>query len=209
MIYHKELMVDCGVPFARLEKYHKDIKLVLLTHRHKDHINNSTFQRLLKERPSIIFGIPKHMLEYFEYWKINVPKKNMFILEANKVYKFNNFTISPFNLYHDVPNFGYRIINNKTGHKTFHATDTRTLSGIAAKHYDLYMIEANYDAETIDDVITQKLANHEYSYEIRAIQNHLSFQQSRAFFERNKHEGSEYVKLHVSNRYTDAEVARF
>lgn len=33
-IYNKELMVDVGVAFSKIKPYLKDIKAILLTHRH-------------------------------------------------------------------------------------------------------------------------------------------------------------------------------
>ena len=40
------VLVDCGVSFKRLEKYYKNLKLVLLTHRHSDHFKKETIKRL-------------------------------------------------------------------------------------------------------------------------------------------------------------------
>ena len=31
------ILIDCGVTFKRLEKYYKQLKIVILTHVHSDH----------------------------------------------------------------------------------------------------------------------------------------------------------------------------
>ena len=40
-------------------------------------------------------------------------------------------------------NVGYRVLFDN--YKVFYATDTRTLDGISARNYDLYLVEGNYD----------------------------------------------------------------
>lgn len=204
IVYHKEIMVDCGMPYGRIKPIMKDLKIVLLTHRHKDHLLASTINRLAFERPTLLWGVPKHLVEDLKFHNIEIPEKNMIILEAGKVYKMGEYTFSPINLYHDVPNFGYRII--KGDYKILHATDTKTLKGIRAKGYDLYALEHNYQKSTIQDVILSKISKGQYAYEIRAIDNHLSFEEAKAFFEANKKETSKLIPLHISNRYSQEEL---
>lgn len=199
VIYHNEILVDLGVPFSRIRKYKNDLKLVLLTHEHKDHFNTKTIEILARERPTLLWGVPQHLKEQFDKIPMRIVKNNIIYLEPNRAYRLDDYIISPFNLYHDVDNVGYRII--KGNHKTIHATDTYTLEGIKAKDYDLYAIEHNYDEDTINDIIFEKLSNGQFAYEQKAIRNHLSFQQATAWINKNKKEDSEVIKLHMSTRY--------
>ena len=43
-----DIMVDCGVAFKRLKEYLYDIKYLLLTHIHSDHIKPTTLKRIKK-----------------------------------------------------------------------------------------------------------------------------------------------------------------
>ncbi len=40
------ILIDCGVTFKKLEKYYKQLKIVLLTHVHQDHFNRSTIKKI-------------------------------------------------------------------------------------------------------------------------------------------------------------------
>jgi hypothetical protein len=52
----------------------------------------------------------------------------------------------------------------------------------------------------MDDIIS-KLSTGEYAYEVKSMENHLTFQKAQAFFDENKKGSSELVKLHISSRY--------
>lgn len=75
-------------------------------------------------------------------------------------------------------------------------TDTKTVEGISAKNYDLYLIEGNYDEDEIDERIKEKQRNCKYVYEFRAKGSHLSKQQASDFLLNNMGENSEYVFMH-------------
>lgn len=186
------VLIDCGVTFKRLEKYYKKLKLVLLTHIHSDHFKKETIKRLAKERPTLRFAccewLLKHLLE------CGVKRKNIDILDIGIKYDYKLLKIVPIKLYHDVPQCGYRILFD--GYKVIYMTDTRTIEGISAKDYNLYLIEGNYDEEEIEERIKEKQRNCEYVYEFRAKNSHLSIQQASEFLLNNMGENSEYVFMH-------------
>jgi len=188
IIYHNSIVVDCGVPFSLLKPFLKDIQLVLLTHSHNDHINAQTLKKLAYERPTLRFGCGEWMDRYL------IGVKNVDFYEAGQVYSYGSFSISPIWLYHDVPNFGYRIF--KDGTKIIHCTDTAHMEGISAKDYDLYAIEHNYDDETIMERIAAKESRGEFAHERGAINSHLSEQQARDFIFKNKGPESKTLRLH-------------
>lgn len=202
VLYHNEILVDCGVSLKALKPYLKNIKMVLLTHRHSDHINMGTVSKIAAKHPSIKWFIASWMSEKVSKSIIN--KNSIIIVEMNHVYQLKDIIVSPFNLYHNVPNCGWRIITKNT--KIFHATDTSALNGIEAKDYDLYAIEFNYDADTIGNIIEEKREQQVYSYEIDAIKNHMSWQDAQTWFNSQKGKNSQLVKLHVSHRYSQEEI---
>lgn len=188
IIYHNSILVDCGVPFSLLKPFQKDIQLVLLTHSHNDHINAKTLRKLVYERPTLRVGCGIWMKDFVE------GIKNVDYYEVGQVYNYGSFSISPVSLYHDVPNFGYRIF--KDGTKIIHCTDTCHLEGVSAKEYDLYAIEHNYDEETIMERILAKESRGEYAHERGSINSHLSEQQARDFIFKNKGTNSQVLRLH-------------
>ena len=194
VIYNNAIMVDCGVSLKALQEVKRSLKIVLLTHKHSDHLKIRTLQRLQAERPTLRVACGNFLLEELPYIK------NIDVLQVGKIYDYGAFKVSPVKLYHDVPNFGWRIFL-PNGQKIFHATDTVHLEGISAKGYDLYAIEHNYCEEYIQEAIEEARANGEYTHAYGSIKTHLSIQQARAFIEANRKESSEVLELHKSRSF--------
>ena len=194
VIYNNAIMVDCGVTLKALQEVKRSLKIVLLTHKHSDHLKLRTLQRLQAERPTLRVACGDFLLEELPCIK------NIDVLQVGKIYDYGSFKVSPVKLYHDVPNFGWRIFLNN-GQKIFHATDTVHLEGITAKGYDLYAIEHNYCEEYIQQAIEEARANGEYTHAYSNINTHLSAQQARAFIETNRKESSEVLELHKSRSF--------
>lgn len=195
-ILYDSILIDIGIPFNKIKPYINDIGLVLLTHEHLDHININTLKNLQFERPSLRIGCCNWMLDYVE------GLKNIDVFEVGKYYNYDNFTISPVLLYHDIPNCGYRI--SIDGFQIFHATDTAHLEGIEAHNYDLYAIEHNYNEDTINEIIDYKKKNGRFCHEIGAVNTHLSEQQAGNFIFNNVDPNHKYevLMLHESKNLT-------
>lgn len=194
VIYNNAIMVDCGVSLKALSEVKRSLKIVLLTHKHSDHLKIRTLQRLQAERPTLRVACGDFLLEELPCIK------NIDVLQVGKIYDYGAFKVSPVKLYHDVPNFGWRIFL-PNGQKIFHATDTVHLEGITAKGYDLYAIEHNYCEEYIQQAIEEARVNGEYTHAYGNINTHLSIQQARAFIEANRKESSEVLELHKSRSF--------
>ena len=194
VIYNNAIMVDCGVSLKALSEVKRSLKIVLLTHKHSDHLKIRTLQRLQAERPTLRVACGDFLLEELPCIK------NIDVLQVGKIYDYGAFKVSPIKLYHDVPNFGWRIFL-PNGQKIFHATDTAHLKGISAKGYDLYAIEHNYCEEYIQEAIEEARANGEYTHAYGNINTHLSIQQAKAFIEVNRKESSEVLELHKSRSF--------
>ena len=204
VIYNNAIMVDCGVTLKALEAVKRSLKIVLLTHKHSDHLKIRTLQRLQAERPTLRIACADFLLDRLE------GLTNIDVLQVGKLYDYGAFKVSPVKLYHDVPNFGWRIflkptiidfIKGNYEYKIFHATDTVHLEGITAKGYDLYAIEHNYCEEYIQQAIEEAHAKGEYTHAYGNINTHLSVQQARAFIEANRKESSEVLELHKSRSF--------
>lgn len=186
------ILIDCGVTFKRLEKYYKKLKLVLLTHIHSDHFKKETIKRLAKERPTLRFACCEWLLK--PLLECGVQKKNIDILQIGVKYDYKLFKIVPIKLYHDVPQCGYRVLFED--YKVIYITDTKTVEGIVAENYDLYLIEGNYEDEELENRIRIKQEKQQYCYEYRARHTHLSKGQASDFLLKNMGDNSEYVFMH-------------
>lgn len=192
VVVNNHILIDCGVTFKALKDVYKDLQIVLLTHIHTDHFKPQTIKRLAEERPTLRFGCCKWLVN--DLVEAGVPKQSIDVFEIGKIYDYKAFKVSPIKLYHNVPNCGYRIFAN--GEKAIYATDTEHLQGITAKDYDLYMIEANYTDEDLQERINAKLEAGEYSYELNVASRHLSHEQASEWLMENMSFHSEYVFLH-------------
>lgn len=196
VIYNGNVMVDCGVPFSLVNPHIKGLGLVLFTHCHGDHFNPGTVKKLAFERPSLRFAACEWMRENLG------ETRNVDFLEIGRLYDYGMFLVSPFKLYHDVPNCGWRIFIKLPGghyYRIFHATDTAHLKGITAHGYDLYAIEYNYDEETVYDTIKKLQDRGEFAHQKGSINSHLSEQQAKDFVFANRKENSEVLRLHETN----------
>ena len=192
VIINNFALIDCGVTFRALFKFVKQIKIVLLTHRHADHFNFTTIHRLAAERPTLRFACGSWLVQ--DLVACGVSKANIDILTPGIVYDYNAFKVSPVTLYHDVQNCGYRLFFDKE--RAIYITDTATVQGISAKDYDLYLVEANYSESEIQQRIKSKEALGQYVYEYRVLKTHLSKEECDAWLLENMSDSSEYVYLH-------------
>lgn len=192
VIINGAILVDCGVPYKAVEPFVRNLKLVLLTHIHTDHFRPSTLKRLSEERPLLRFACCRWLVSALA--AAGIPKRSIDVLQPGTMYGYGICNVIPVPLVHNVLNCGYKI-HFPIG-KVFYATDTNNLNGISAWHYDLYMIEANYEDETMLAKIAEKKAAGEYAYEVQAMHNHLSKAKCDDFIYRNIGSGGEYVYLH-------------
>lgn len=200
VIVNDFVLIDCGVPFKDLKPYYKGLKIVLLTHIHGDHFNKTTIKTLARERPTLRFACGRWLVEAVV--NCGVSKKNIDILEFDTMYGYGLCNIIPVPLVHNVPNCGWKI-HFAEGGKMIYCTDTNNLNGIVAKNYDLYMIEANYEDDLIQEKIRQKKENGEYAYECQVIKNHLSKAKCDDFIYKNIGPNGTYIYMHL---HQEAEV---
>ena len=144
----------------------------LCHHKGLEHLE--TIKKLAQERPTLRFACCEWLLK--PLLECGVERKNIDILEIGTRYDYKLFKIVPIKLYHDVPQCGYRILFDD--YKVIYMTDTKTVEGISAKNYDLYLIEGNYDEDEIEERIKEKQQDCKYVYEFRAKESHLSKQQA-------------------------------
>ena len=187
LIVEETILIDCGVTFKSLKEYYKKIKIVLLTHIHKDHFNKSTIKKLAYERPTLRFGCCEWLVK--DLVECGASKKNIDVYKIGKIYSYKDFKVIPITLHHDVPQCGYKLKISRN--KLIYATDTNKIDHIIAKNYDYYFIEGNYENE--DEL--HRRAENEY-YESRVKDTHLSKVQATEWLIKNMGNNSKYIFMH-------------
>lgn len=193
VVIEDKILIDCGVPFRDLGTVYKDLRLVLLTHRHGDHFSRPTIRALAMLRPTVRFGCGKWLVT--DLVKLGVEPSRIDVYEMDRRYSYGSIKVQPFALTHNVENCGYKL--DLPSGRCIYATDTNNLNGIFAKDYDLYLVEANYGEAEIEERIREKEAEGIYSYEIAARRNHLSREKCEDWLVKNMGAKSECVYMHV------------
>jgi phosphoribosyl 1,2-cyclic phosphodiesterase len=190
ILFGGEVLIDCGVSFNNLKEHIGNIKYVLLTHIHGDHINLTTVRKLTALNHKIIF------LGGAWIKAILPPQIHFKGVEAGQVYRLDNgWLIAPVTVYHDVPNFGYRIMLN--GYKHLHITDTYTLDGIEARDYNSATIECNHELVKASELIQEAEAKGEFTHLKRALNSHLSVDKAVEFVKKNNIKS--FTPCHIGN----------
>lgn len=128
--------------------------------------------------------------------KCRVNSKNILYLKTNRIYDLRLFQCEVIKLVHDTPNYGLKL--KYEGQKIIYIIDTENVDGIEAKNYDLYLIEANYKEDVLEQHKKQKDSKFEYDYMYRVKDTHLSYEQAINFLTQNMGNNSRYELLHQS-----------
>lgn len=139
------LLLEAGVPLREVKKaigYQTNkVKMVIVSHVHGDHA--------------------KYITEYVKagldvYSNVDVSnhyKDQVCIMEAGQTYHCGNFRVTPFDVKHDVPNFGYLIFHPDVG-TIFFASDCYNLDFVI-KGVNIFLAECNYSDELLDKAVQE------------------------------------------------------
>ena len=188
-------LIDCGVPYKAIEHYAQDLRLVFLTHIHGDHFNAATIKKLAFVRPSLRWVCCEWLVEALLDAGVKTTQIDVIRPGAWVAFEMGDVVYaSPIELTHNVRNCGWRIVINEES--LFYATDTGTLEGISVKGYDVYLVEANHTQAEIEAAVAAAQANGEFTYRLRAAENHLSEEQARDWLTENMAAYSVWVPMH-------------
>lgn len=183
-----DIMVDCGVPFTKIKEYLYNVKYLLITHTHSDHLNIKTITKINEMFPTIkIIGNS----EVHQAYNVNIIANKGFDIELE------DYTFTPFECVHDVECYGYCW--SYEGKEIIYATDTSTLEHAPKKKYDYFFIESNHDEAKLEAVRNQSKGR--YNPYLSG-KRHLSTQQAKAFYYTYRNSiDSEFIELHISARF--------
>lgn len=186
----ENIMFDCGVPFANIKEHLYNIKYLLITHIHTDHVNKSTYNRIRKEFPHI------QVIANYE-----VHQEHEVDIISNHDYPVitKDYTFIPFELKHDVLCQGYSFVIN--GQAIIYATDTNNLDNAIIDKYDYLFLESNHDIKKLNAVRGRNGKRYGYNVYVNGLR-HLSTQKCMEFYYLNRRSrDSVLVELHKSSRF--------
>lgn len=188
VIINENIMFDCGVPFNKIKEELYEIKYLLITHIHSDHLNKVTLLQIMKKFPTIkIIG----NYEVQQAFHVNIIANEGFPIETE------DYTFLPFKCEHDVLTYGYTF--EISGERIIYCTDTATMDFAPDYFYDWFFIESNHDEKKLEAARNEYKGG--YSPYLSG-KRHLSTQQARAFFYmRRRSKESQFIELHKSQRF--------
>lgn len=189
---HK-LLIECGVSFMEIKKaIDFEIDTVvgcICSHSHKDH---SLCAKDLVKAGINLYSSHETLVECF----VSTSPFAFALLPLNTI-KVGSFQVMPFEVEHDAPNpYGYVIIDEITGERILFATDTHMLR-YRFKNIDHYLIECNYD----DDTIIHRLSEghlDEFLYK-RIVESHMSLKTLTEALKSHKSTPKTITLMHLSD----------
>lgn len=177
------ILFDCGISWRMLEPFATQIDLVVISHRHTDHIRPSTLNKLKGLFPNIAVIAPEGFWEGADNIKYDF---DAMLPHNKKLLLKGKYEVLCTPIPHSVPNCAF-VVKFQDGSTAMYATDTVSLDHLHIPNLDLYLLESNYDE--LDLVKEQRNA-------VVAVTTHLSQEASYGWYLRNKGEHSKYEPLH-------------
>lgn len=190
------LLLDVGVSYVKIKKYISRIKLIFISHSHKDHLNPKTINQITYNYPNIKYVtgsdiVVKTLVD------LGVIKRNIYLLDSGKWYNLGMLNVKLEPLIHDTPNYAFKCQYN--GKKMIYIVDTANVDNIKAKGYDLYLIENNYREDILQKHILECEEQSKLYYLDRVPRTHLSSEQCNSFLIENMQENGNFEYIHKSN----------
>lgn len=185
------LIIDIGCKFAEIIRFVDDLRKIAgcaATHAHLDHLNKSTAKEFIRR------GIPVFCGEkvYEELLKEGSVKGIKPLPMAQKTF-VGGFSIQPFEVTHNVPNYGFLIVT-PTKERIVFVTDAMGCP-YNFKDIDCIMVECNHD----DDTLIDNFVNAEQSRSHP--ENHMGLEDCIDFCKRNVSLSTKQIILiHLSHQ---------
>lgn len=189
------LMLDCGMSYIKIKKYLKKVKLIFISHSHKDHINPITIKLISENNPIIKFVCGGEDVVNILV-NNGIALKNIYILKTSKWYNLGAIKVCLEELNHDV--FNCSLKWNYKNKKGIYIVDTNKINHITAKNYDLYLIENNYRDDILKKHIDECEDVYKLNYLKRVPETHLSDEKCNNFLMENLGDNSVFQYIHQS-----------
>ena len=189
------LMLDCGVAYTKIKPQLKNVKLIFISHIHKDHLLPTTIKKIAYNKPTMKFVTgSKQVVRKLD--ELGVNRNNIIYLYNYSWFDLGIIKLKLEPMHHDAENCGLHFKRN--GKKGLYVVDTGNIDNVNAKNYDLYLIEANYKEEILERHL-KECTQEELVYLQRVPKTHLSWEQANTFLIENMGKNSEFQYIHESN----------
>lgn len=203
-VINNKIIIDMGVNRKMFKPYMANAELIMISHRHGDHISLPIVRMIYREFPGLLrrLYVNQNTWELINDADPKIAKEITHRLEPRGTFHVKlsdgEYSISTFPLVHDVENQGF-IITTPRGNSIIHATDTETMKFAPSGTFDYLLVEGNWDEETL----INKLLSTDKSESFRASRNlrHLSVQALCRFVAEHSHDNSVVHQLHESGEY--------
>ena len=207
-----DIIVDAGISYKELEPWLYGVKYILITHQHCDHYKIGTLHRIKQEHPEILlignYEVATHERDLSLFGTPNQKRSH------HEEYLFDRITrsgypvdmidqiIIPYDVPHNVKVNAYDWYD-KNGNHIFYMTDCLDSSVLdeyipARNRYDYMFLEANHDADKLEQVRNQHTSYDVFGGGMR----HLSKQHAKEFYyEHRVNVDSPWIRLHKSARF--------
>lgn len=183
----ENLMIDLGVPYKTIKDELYNIQYIFITHKHADHLQVRTYEKIRKEFPRI-----KIMGNWSVATSVTKPLDK---IVTYKPIKLKGMVITPFEVPHDVVTHGLTIETETES--AIYVTDSAGTKSWKTGKYDYLFLESNHCEHKLS------MAKAVKGYDPRvSSKRHCSTQEAKAFYYMNrKDESSEWIELHKSERF--------
>lgn len=210
-----QLLIDLGLSYKRYPaNFFNQVDYILLTHEHGDHINISTFIKLLTMYPHIRFIFTKRLAQKlldpnFKRMSSNREKLLNFINTAPERFisfvplTYTNrqgvsYALIPHHVKHgDISNVAIELICYGKDFQLLYATDLDNVEELPNKYFDTILLEANYSEDTLMDELKLN------PYDVRALANlrHISDQVAARYVLSHIKKTGRFLPLHGSKEF--------
>lgn len=194
------LLLEAGVPLREVKKaigyQTSKVRAVIVSHVHGDHAKY--IPEYVKAGLRVLSNVDVS----------NHYKDQVCIMEAGQTYHLgcnSPFRVTPFDVKHDVPNFGYLIFHPDVG-TIFFATDCYNLDFVI-KGVNIFLAECNYSDELLDKAVQEGKTPRSQADRVRL--SHMSMGHCMVWLDeceawRTAHQ---IILIHGSSRHLNPKVA--
>lgn len=176
------------MPYKKIKEELYNVKYLIITHIHNDHMNIKTLQSIMSHYPRIQV-IGNH--EVYTHFHCN------YIANAHFPIEVGEYVFYPFEAEHDVLCYGYCW--EFQGEEIIYCTDTSHLENAPKKKYDWFFIESNHDEKKLEAARGDKKGGYD---PYLSGKRHLSTQQAKSFwYMHRRSKDSPLIELHQSARF--------
>lgn len=199
-------MVDIGKPYSKLKNYLDGVDLILITHRHGDHLNQSAYNQIKLNHPSIFIATNQETANFIS--EKHLPQPDLIFNGMEPMY-IGNISIYQLDNEHGVECHGFIFEDDEKQLHLF-ATDLSTTLNYTDwletnkpnQKLATMLLEANYDPEVIRFIEYKKLHTGFDTFN-NGSERHLPVGEWLAMKQNYCNDQTKTEQLHISATYHD------